>query len=103
MESDSVDIMMMELDRAPVTAEEVKSWSRQDQVTAKVTAKLTAKVIDLVLTGWADGEYSDDLKVFQLRKDELSVLDGCLLWGSRIVISIESLSNFTNAIRVSAE
>ena len=30
MESESVEIMMMELDRAPVTAEEVKSWSRQD-------------------------------------------------------------------------
>ena len=81
MESDSVDIMMMELDRAPVTAEEVKSWSRQDPV--------IAKVIDLVLTGWAEGKYSHDLKVFQLRKDELSVLDGCLLWGSRIVIPPE--------------
>ena len=49
MESDGVDIMMMELDQAPVTAEAVKSWSRQDPV--------IAKVIDLVLTGWAEGKY----------------------------------------------
>ena len=42
-----------------------------------------------MLTGWAEGKYSHDLKVFQLRKDELSVLDACLLWGSRIVIPSE--------------
>ena len=53
---------------------------------------MVAKVIDLVLTGWAEGKYSHDLKVFELRKDELSVLDGCLLWGSRIVIPAEGLN-----------
>ena len=50
---------------------------------------MIAKVIDLVLIGWTEGKYSNDLKVFQLRKDEMSVLDGCLLWGSRIVIPAE--------------
>ena len=48
-----------------------------------------AKVIDLVLRGWAEGKCSQDLKVFYLRKDELSVLDDRLLWGSRIVIPAE--------------
>ena len=50
---------------------------------------MIAKVIDLVLTGWTEGKYSHDSKVFQLRKDELLVLDGYLLWGSRIVIPAE--------------
>ena len=55
LESDNVDIVMMELDQAPVTAEEVKSCSKQDPV--------TDKVIDLVLTGWTEGKYAHDLKV----------------------------------------
>ena len=49
MKSENVETMTMELDRAPVAAEEVKSWSRQDPV--------IAKVIDMVLlTGWTEGK-----------------------------------------------
>ena len=39
----------------------------------------------MILQGW---QVSSDevLRPFQIRKDELSVEDGCILWGSRVVV-----------------
>ena len=35
---------------------------------------------------WPDQESGEDITPYLRRKDELSVLDGCVLWGSRVVI-----------------
>ena len=39
----------------------------------------------MLLQGW---QFSTDeaIKPFQRRKDELSVQDGCILWGTRVVV-----------------
>ena len=71
-------ISLTELDRCPVTAAEVKTYSRRDPV--------ISKVIDLILTSKLCDTGSPEMKPYLERKDELSVEDGCLLWGNRVII-----------------
>ena len=71
---------MTQMDKSPVTAKEVREWSRRDTI--------LSRVIDFVLKGWPDEfEASCELKQYFQRKDELTV-EGCLLWGSRVVVPI---------------
>ena len=77
-ETDYVEVFLMELDRSPVTAREVKVHSRKDAV--------IAKMIDYILTHTLGDVQGPDFKPFIERKDQLSVEDGCLLWGNRVII-----------------
>ena len=61
-----------------MSAAEVKNWSRHDSV--------IGNVIDVVQKGWISQEYPAEWKPFESRKEELSIIDGCLMWGSRVVI-----------------
>ena len=71
-------IMLMEmLASTPLTAAQIKQWSRRDPT--------ISKVVDFVLHGWQYSQ-SPELKSFQDRKGEFSVHDGCLLWGNRVVV-----------------
>ena len=46
------------------------------------------KVKKYVLSGWPSSSSSleEDFKPYKTRQNELSVEDGCVLWGSRVVI-----------------
>ena len=70
-------LLMEALDSSPVTASQIKSWTAHNPVLAKVH--------DLLLRGW---QHSDDaaLAPYQRRLQELSVHDGCVLWGNRVVV-----------------
>ena len=65
------------LDTTPVTAKEISKWSSKDPVIAKVLLFLDC--------GWPE-TVEDALKPFFHRKNELSVQQGCLLWGARVII-----------------
>ena len=71
---DTVEVYLTELDRAPVSAEEVRIHSRRDPV--------IAKMIDNVRTRRFPGD-DPDFKYFVNKPDQLSVEDG---WGNRVVI-----------------
>ena len=62
----------------PVTAQKVKKETRNDP--------LLAKVYNYALRGWPQHCTDDQLKPFATRKDELTLHDGCILWGSRVII-----------------
>ena len=71
--------VMQHLDTTPVTAADIKIWTDKDLVLSKVR--------QYVLMGWPDDETGEDtLSPYTARKDELSVQNGCLLWGSRVVV-----------------
>ncbi|MEE4247260.1 MAG: RNase H-like domain-containing protein, partial [Kangiellaceae bacterium] len=72
-----VVLLMDCLDEGPVTAAQVKNWTRRDP--------LLSRVMDFVLNGWP-AVADTDLRPFASRAAELSVEDGCLLWGSRVVV-----------------
>ncbi len=65
------------LQEAPLNASQIARATRTDQ-------KLS-KVYQYVMEGWPS-EVSDDLKVFRTKNDELSVEQGCVLWGTRVIV-----------------
>ena len=76
------EIYMTMLDHAPVNSKEVKDFTRKDVV--------LSRVCDFILSGFpedfeAEGEFVPYVK----RRDELSVEDGCVLWGNRVVIPLK--------------
>ena len=73
-------ILLMELDRSPVSSQEIKAWSREDPI--------MSQVIEQTMKGWPREETLKalpDFKPYVTRKYELSVVDGVLLWGNRVV------------------
>ena len=70
----------MELVNSPVSEAEVRAETRKEPV--------LSVVLDKVLNGWKEGSISvkEELKQYYLRRDELSIEGGCILWGNRVVI-----------------
>ena len=71
-------ILMMEmLQGPPVKAQDIRRWTDHDPILSRVR--------NLILQGWSHLE-EEGMQAFNDRRNELSVLDGCVLWGSRVVI-----------------
>ena len=65
------------LDDSPVTAADIRAWTRRDRT--------LSQVLQYVQQGWpAKGD--PNLEPFSSRRLELSSFDGCVMWGTRIVI-----------------
>lgn len=79
--SDMADVAatfnVLQLERCPVNAESLREAGKQDPV--------YSSAVQHTLSGWTE-ETEDDLQPYFKRKWELSVQDGCLLWGRRVVI-----------------
>ena len=70
-------LLMETLLHSPVTAKEIRCWTRRDP--------LLSRVLQYIQQGWPiHGD--QELKPFWSKQTELTVQDGCLLWGSRVVI-----------------
>ena len=65
------------LNQSPLTATQIKWWVDKDP--------LLSRVRENVRRGWRDSVEAA-MQPYQSRQAELSVHDGCLLWGSRVVI-----------------
>jgi len=65
------------LQGTPVTAQQIKLWTEADPVLSKVKKN--------VLQGWGTSVEQDFKPYFRV-KDELSISDGCLLRGSRVIV-----------------
>ena len=65
------------LSATTVNAQAIKDWTNKDPILAKVR--------QYVMTGWP-ATVPDEFKPYQSRAKELSTQDGCVLWGSRVVI-----------------
>ena len=66
------------LEKLPVTAWDIAAATRKDPV--------LARVYDFTLHGWPQALDDPVLQPYFLRKQELSVDQGCVLWGLRVVI-----------------
>ena len=71
-------LLMEHLDRYPITALQIRQWTRRDS--------LLARVLHQVQEGWSEHCAEEDLRSFASRSTELSMEDGCLLWGNRVVV-----------------
>ena len=71
----------LEVLESPISADEIKRWTREDPV--------LARVLKYVLQGWPAnllGDFVDAMKPYKSRANELSVQDGCVLWGARVLV-----------------
>ena len=61
-----------------VTASQIKAWTEKDPVLSRVHL--------FVLHGWPSENTISAVQPYFNRNNELSVVDGCVLWGARVVI-----------------
>ena len=62
---------------SPVTANDIREWTRCD--------KQLSRVLQFVQQGWpTNGD--PELEPYSARRLELSTFEGCILWGSRVVV-----------------
>ena len=70
-------ILLLDTLHEPVSAAQIRQWTNRDPVLSAVRR--------MVQQGWHyNGDV--DLRPFSQRKDELSVQDGCVLWGNRVIV-----------------
>ena len=70
-------LLFQTLQGTPVRADQIRKWTDMDPVLCRVRRN--------VLSGWVDST-EPELQAYQSRATELSVQDGCLLLGSRVVV-----------------
>ena len=74
-----VILLMEHLCDSSVTAHDIQAATQKDP--------LLSKVLQYVCRGWPDSNMGGtDLSPFFTRRAELSLQDGCILWGSRVIV-----------------
>ncbi len=71
-------LLIHHLDQILVTASHIKQWTDTDIVLSRIRR--------FIQCGWSNCQEGSELNPYINRKSELSVLDGCILWGARVVI-----------------
>ena len=71
-------LLFEELQGCPVTAKQIRIWTSRDPV--------LSRVLQFVQRGWPTGSVPEELRPYWHKRLELSCQDGCLLWGSRVVV-----------------
>ena len=66
------------IEKSPVSVQQIRTWTRRDPV--------LSQVLLCVQQGWPMHCDNDQLKPFFDKKLELSLQDGCLLRGIRVII-----------------
>ena len=69
--------LLEHLSSGPVTATQIKTMTRHD--------KILSRVLYFVQNGWP-ATIEQTLKPYASRKYKLSSLNGCVLWGTRVVV-----------------
>ena len=69
------------MEELPVTAMKIAAATKQDVV--------LAKVFHLTSTGWPSVCADPEIKPYFSRRNEISIEDGCLLWGSRVIVPLK--------------
>ena len=73
----------------PITATKIAQWTARDPV--------LSKVLNFVLQGWPS-VVDEEFTAYRRRKDDLSVEQGCLLWGSRVIIPAPGREELLNEL-----
>ena len=90
-ESDPVEIYnLSQIDSLPVSANDIKRETRRDTI--------TSKVLDLVLNSWTQKPQDEQLKPYYMRRNEISVQHGCLMWGIRVIIPTKLRNKVLNEL-----
>ena len=75
-----IHLLLQQLSTSIVMATQIKTWTDRDLVLSRVRR--------FVQSGWIKESPEPDLQLYFNRRNELSVVDGCVLWGARVVIPV---------------
>ncbi len=82
-EPEEEHVLMLESVAGPLTtAEQIKHWTSKDPVLSRVR--------EYVLKGWPDHNDTQQFVPYKQRQQELSVQDGCVLWGAQPVLLFQN-------------
>lgn len=71
-------ILLMEaMEKMPITGESIKNWTQKDPI--------LSRVYKYIQNGWPN-QCPEELQQFVRWKSELSTLNGCILFGSRVLV-----------------
>ena len=70
--------LLNHLDATTISSSHIRRWTDKDPTLSRVR--------QYILQGWPTTQLGEEYKPFKSRKSELSVLDGCILWGARVVV-----------------
>ena len=70
--------LLNHLETTTVSSSYIRRWTDKDPTLSKVH--------HYILQRWPTAQLGEEYKPFTSCKDELSVLDGCILWGARVVV-----------------
>ncbi|XP_021351102.1 uncharacterized protein K02A2.6-like [Mizuhopecten yessoensis] len=76
-----INMVLQQLEDSPVKVEQVRSWTLQVPLLAKITS--------YVKSGWPPKNTDTQMSPYYSIRTELSVEDGCLLRGSRVIIPLK--------------
>ena len=71
-------LIMNHMESTSVNPDKIRQWTQRDPV--------MSQVYECVLNGWPYECPDKDLAPYFTRRDELSVHDGCIMWGSRVIV-----------------
>ena len=71
-------LLIQHLSDTVVIAAHIREWTAKDRVLSRVH--------HFILHDWPDSCSEDSLKRYFNRQNELSAIDGCILWGARVII-----------------
>uniref|UniRef100_A0A1X7U3S5 Integrase catalytic domain-containing protein n=1 Tax=Amphimedon queenslandica TaxID=400682 RepID=A0A1X7U3S5_AMPQE len=71
-----VTLLLNHLSASIITAKHIRKWTSKDP--------LLSRVHHLILSWWPSSP-NKDLQPYYNRREELSVVDGCILWGSWVI------------------
>ena len=73
-----MELLIHQLSKVIVTANQIKNWTEKDP--------LLSRVHHFVLHRWPNIVDNEDLKPYFICRDEISIVKGCVLWGSRVIV-----------------
>ena len=71
-------LLMEHLEGTPVHSGHIKEWTKRDPV--------LSQVLCYTLEGWPKTANSGELQPYYSKRTELSVEDGCVMWGTRVIV-----------------
>ena len=85
-------IRLLELDNIPITANDIRNSSKRDSNIVKTMQLINNDC-------WEGSEHCSSLKPYYLRRDELNIDEGCLIWGNRVVIPNDLRSDILDQLQ----
>ena len=82
--------LLENINTSPVDATTMKLWTACEPV--------LSQVLQFVLQGWPSEVDEEALKPYFIRREELSVHAGCLLWGARVIVPPQGREEVLNLL-----